>query len=153
MMKHVRCVAGLYDPVSGNNGGVVFTRRKVIVMAYCRWSAGSCDLCCYKSGEEYFTHVAGSRVVGKIPKVDDWLLLLDGKHIKKFQAQREWQYHWLLTCKRKPIDGPHDNETFVDRTLEGFRDRLLTLRDAGYRFPQDVFDLVDAEIREASCQS
>lgn len=43
---------------------------------------------------------------------------------------------------------PHDGKTFNDATLEEFKERLLSLRAAGYSFPNYVLETVDAEIAE-----
>ena len=58
-------------------------------------------------------------------------------------------HEWLASCERQSIDLPHAGATFTDQTLAEFRDRLITLRKLGYRFPDDVLAAVEAEAREA----
>ena len=122
-------------------------------MSYCRWSTDSfqCDLYCYEDASGgWTTHVAGNRVVGDPPR-EDWSLLGQGEEGgKAFFKQHEALMDWLDTAERKPIGLPHDGESFNDGTLEAFRERLVMLRAAGYRFPDHVFESVDEEIAEAA---
>ena len=55
-----------------------------------------------------------------------------------------WTTHVVHT--RRAIGLPFDGETFNDTTLYGFLARLITLRDTGYRFPDDVLERIDREI-------
>jgi hypothetical protein len=120
-------------------------------MSYCRWSTDSfsCDLYCYEDvSGGWTTHVAGNRVVGAPPH-EDWSLLNKGDaEAKVFWAQHEALMAFMATAERAPIGLPHDGETFNDGTLEEFKDRLLMLRAAGYRFPDHVLKEVDEEIAE-----
>lgn len=121
-------------------------------MSYCRWSSMNwqCDLYCYGSDRGFETHVAARRVVGNIPKEPDWRLLLEedvgGENVVRFAAQHNAVMDWLKTAERTPIGLLHDGESFVNDTLEGFLDTLLTLRAAGYRFPDSMLDEVREEI-------
>ena len=49
---------------------------------------------------------------------------------------------------RKPIGGPNDGESFCDLSLEDFRDRLTELKQAGYQFPEDIFETISEEIEQ-----
>lgn len=118
-------------------------------MSYCRWSSDDfrCDLYCYESIDgNWVTHVAANRIPDDTPRItasiDDGVVWLD---------QHNRQHEFLLSddCKRMPINGPYDGETFYDGDIEGFRDRLIAMRDAGYKFPAGVLQNVDAEIAEA----
>lgn len=116
-------------------------------MSYCRWSTDdfSCDLYCYGNASGgWTTHVAGNKPVGEIPKVTASFDQPD-----EMARQMNAQHEWLASCAREPLGLPHDGETFNDPTLEAFRDRLMTLRAAGYRFPDYVLTEVEAEIMEA----
>jgi hypothetical protein len=44
--------------------------------------------------------------------------------------------------------GPFACQCFCDSSLSAFRKRLLELRDLGYRFPDDVLERIDKEMRE-----
>ena len=119
-------------------------------MSYCRWSTDQfrCDLYCYESADGFVTHVAGNRHVGEIPEVDHSLIgagTTQEQH-REYLRQTQAQYDWLDDCERRPIGGPHDGESFVDGTLEEFRGRLVSLREAGYQFPDGVLECVDYEI-------
>ena len=117
-------------------------------MSICRFSSDdfTCDLYCYQSDGGFFIHVAANRYVGECPKVD-WA----GFHSKQisaveFTGQFNRQLTWLQTCDRADIALPHAGKTLVEPTLEAFRDRLIELRDLGFRFPVEVLKEVDAEI-------
>lgn len=109
-------------------------------MSFCRWSSMdfSCDLYCYESGEGFVTHVASSRVVGDIPKLD-WSFLQNPKsedNMEKFLKSQEEQFKFLDTAKRETIGLPSDGTTFVDQTVGDFLTRLATLKEQGYNFPE-----------------
>jgi len=97
-------------------------------MSYCRWSSGdwNCDLYCYEDARGgWTTHVAENRY--KYP----------------LKANTEFRH---LEKNLVKIDLPHAGETFNDPTLKAFRQRLVTLREIGYIFPDGVFQEVDEEI-------
>jgi hypothetical protein len=105
-------------------------------MSYCRFSSDDfhCDLYCYEStGGGWMTHVAESKLIGEAPKTD---------HLSIEDTIVIWDAH------RQKIGLPLDGQTFHDTTLEEFRARLLTLRAAGYRFPDNVLERIEDEIRE-----
>lgn len=115
-------------------------------MSYCRWSTDDfgCDLYCFEDVlGGWTTYVAGHRPVGSIPKVT-----ASFDEPEEMARQMRAQSQWLDTCERKPIGLPHDGKRFFDTTLENFRERLLSLRALGYRFPDAVLDQVDFEIAE-----
>jgi hypothetical protein len=122
-------------------------------MSYCRWSSDDyqSDLYCYEDASGgWTTHVAGNRMVGRPPH-EDWTLLGKGDEAAaEFWVQHTAQMAWLETAEHAPIGLAHDGETFGDPTLEAFRERLLMLRQAGYRFPDYVLEAVDAEMAEAA---
>jgi hypothetical protein len=111
-------------------------------MSYCRWSSNdfSCDLYCYE-GHGYITHVASNRVVGKTPKVPP---ISDENWVKAHNEQLDW----LATANRERINLEHAGDTFVDYSLEAFKERLLYLRSLGYRFPEYVIERIDQEMKD-----
>lgn len=116
-------------------------------MSYCRWSCDDfeCDLYCYSDVSGGWTiHVAGNRHVGKAPSVASAFdQPFDGvRAAALFKAQSDW----LEAAERVPIGLPHDGETFREPTIAAFRDRLISLRALGYRFPDYVLDGVDEEV-------
>lgn len=116
-------------------------------MSYCRWSSdnGRCDLYCYEDVRGgWTTHVAAKKVVGTPPKVD-WTLLRD-QSSDKFMDQYKAHLAWMKTAEMVPIGLPYDGQTFNDPTLEAFKQRLLHLREVGYRFPDDVLESVDEDL-------
>ena len=55
----------------------------------------------------------------------------------------------LETIPLVPIGLDYDGETFNDPTLEDFRERLMTLRAAGYKWPDHVLDDIAEEMLTA----
>lgn len=118
-------------------------------MSYCRWSTDDfqCDL--YVYGDVcggYTTHVAGNRPVydEPLPPVVDFHERPDEWMDRRGEVMR-----MVDAAKREPIGLPHDGWTFNDSTLQGLLERLLALREVGYRFPDYVLDDVRAEIAGA----
>jgi hypothetical protein len=125
-------------------------------MSYCRWSSDDyrCDLYCYEDVHGgYTTHVASSRYDWEPPTPSPYSA--EGmKALMKKPGGSDWAeaskaYHdKLQAAPLTPINLPFDGQSFNDPDLISFRQRLTDLRSAGYRFPQDVLDTVDEEIRE-----
>jgi hypothetical protein len=114
-------------------------------MSYCRWSDDDwhCDLYCYESADGgWVTHVAINRVVGEVPHVPEF----DPGNKESYITAHNAQMHFLTVCDRVEIGLPFDGETYHDWRIEDFRDRLVELRKAGYRFPDYVTAEVEAEI-------
>ena len=120
-------------------------------MSYCRWSSDSyrCDLYCYADiGGGFATHVAARRRIGieMLPPEPDPMTMPSQDFVDANEA-------WLDALHALPmvaIGLPFDGATFNDPTPAAFKARLLTLRAAGYRFPDSVLDRVDDEIAEAA---
>lgn len=116
-------------------------------MSYCRFSTDDfqCDLYCYESEGGYMTHVAGNRVVFKevLPPEIDWEVDMEG-----YLARHNKIMSMVDKADRVAITLPHVGETFCDTTLEEFKDTLLMLKDAGYRFPDYVFERIEEEMEE-----
>ena len=110
-------------------------------MALCRWSSmnWSCDLYIYEGCDgQWHTHIAGNRIVGDIPEVDNTIF---HKHVyteelgKTWTEQHKAQMAFLEACERKPIGLKYDSRSFVD-DKEGLLSRLQSLKDEGYNFPE-----------------
>lgn len=120
-------------------------------MSYCRWSTDNfgCDLYCYADVRGgYTTHVAGNKAIGDVPRVDMVGLLNGSASPEEVAKQHAAQHEFLMNCERRPLGLPHDGQSFNDPDLESFLARLLSLRAAGYRFPDYVLDSVREEIEE-----
>lgn len=108
-------------------------------MSFCRWSSMDfqCDLYCYESDQGFVTHVAKTRVVGDIPKLN-WNLItppITEDMISEFVRVQNEQFEFLETAERKPIGLAFDGLSFTD-DKEGFLVRLDMLRKEGYNFPE-----------------
>lgn len=111
-------------------------------MAYCRFSTNDfgCDLYCYEDVMGgYTTHVAAVKVVFDQPLPDP--VPLNHENPGVWLQRHEQVMQMAKRCGRVPIGLPYDGQTFNDATLDDFLSRLQLLRDAGYRFPDYVFDL------------
>jgi hypothetical protein len=120
-------------------------------MSYCRWSTDNfgCDLYCYADvSGGWTTHVAGNRHIGDIPKLPPLAICKTREGADQWVRACKVQSDWLATAARRPIGGPHDGATFNDGTIFDFKARLLMLREAGYRFPDNVLAAVEEEIAE-----
>lgn len=118
-------------------------------MSYCRWSSDNfnCDVYAYESCYGVFDiHVAKSRIVGDVPKVDH-NLLFEGK-ADEFMRQNKIQSDFLETCKTEPIGLQYDGESFNEPDLQSFLERMIELKEIGYRIPDYVFDIIKDEINE-----
>ncbi len=120
-------------------------------MSYCRWSTDdfACDVYAYEDvAGGYTVHLAGSRYVGKIPKMDWGGFEADRIDIGVIVRQCAEQDAFLRACERRPIDLPHAGESFHEPDFASFKARLLGLRALGYRFPDEVLARIDMEIAE-----
>lgn len=110
-------------------------------MALCRWSSmnWSCDLYIYEGCDgQWHTHVAGNRIVGVVPEVDNTIFHKDvytGELGKIWTEQHKAQMSFLESCERKPIGLKYDGESFVD-DKETLLSRLQMLKGEGYNFPE-----------------
>lgn len=124
-------------------------------MSYCRWSSDNwkCHLYCYEDvSGGWTTHIAGRKRIGTIPddRMDDFML---GKiTAEEFAKLHKVQMDALGELPFEDITLPHAGETFNDGSLEGFRDRLLSLRSIGYHSPDHVLEDVNREIQEQSSE-
>lgn len=123
-------------------------------MSYCRWSSDNwkCDLYCYE-GDKFITHIAGRRRVGHIP--DDRLsdFLQNKITPEEYTKLHKEQMKAVKACGFEDITLPHAGETFEDEDLESFKERLLYLREVGYRFPDYVLEQIDEEMAEEKAKN
>ena len=114
-------------------------------MSYCRWSSDNwrCDLYCYESTSGYWvTCVAYNRIIDYIPEID-W-----SASSYVINLQMEAQHEILCSARREDIGLPYDGEMFQDYNLEDLLDRILWLREVGYRCPDYVIEAIREEIVE-----
>lgn len=120
-------------------------------MSFCRWSSNNmhCDLYCYEHVDGTFTtHVACNRIVTPVfphPPLRRWVTKIPG-------LWRVWSalHHYsVMHSARRPIGLAWDGETIKDDTAADWKETLLMLRAAGYRFPDYVIEAADEEIRTA----
>lgn len=121
-------------------------------MSYCRWSTNdfSCDLYVYCSGDDLYTiHVAGNRVVGKIPKItSDYMDSGDPKDMvrcEEYVAQHKAQLDWLDNAKREKITLKYAGESFY-LPQEATVAKLKELKELGYVFPDYVIKDIEDEV-------
>lgn len=86
--------------------------------------------------------MANSRVVGKIPHVDDDLLI--NGNIEDFVKQHNAQLKWVMECDRAQIDLPHAGKTFVGDAKTTIS-TLKMLKQTGYKFPDHVIHDIEQE--------
>ncbi len=85
--------------------------------------------------------------MGDVPSIPhDWDRLDPVEMVAAFDAQ----HAFMMSCRREAIGLSRDGMTFTDPDLETFAARLLSLREEGYRFPDDVLDEVRKEVAEAA---
>lgn len=73
---------------------------------------------------------------------------LTDKAARAYMKAHRAQMDFLETCQRKPIGLPYDGKSFDDPDLQSFLERLLILREVGYRFPDSVIETVRKEIEK-----
>ncbi len=114
-------------------------------MAYCRWSSDNmeCDLYAYEHVDgTWRIHVAVNRYQEAIPPHPLGLGLTG----EEYQRAYEVRQAVLENARLVSLGLAHDGAAFVEPSLTAFRDRLLALRAAGYRFPNYVLDVIDQEM-------
>lgn len=118
-------------------------------MSYCRWSSDDfqCDLYCYEHCDGgYMTHVAGNRLVltTPLPKPQPFT----PENMKAWYRRHKRVERMLKKCKRVPIGGPHDGKSFWDETPQALLDRMLYLKQCGYRVPDYAINTIREEIAD-----
>lgn len=118
-------------------------------MSYCRWSCDGfrSDVYCYADvSGGYTTHVARNKVAGDIPVVPPLPRTTDREVLKPWLEAHNKMMAFVAEADHEPLGLPVDGETFNDETLPEFLNRLLWLRQLGYRVPQFAIDAVQDEI-------
>lgn len=109
-------------------------------MSYCRWSSDDwkSDIYCYEGEDGYHVHVAASRIVGDVPKID-W------SSPEVLYETYKKQMEFMDNAERKNIGLEYDGESFYFSTPGGCADWLFCLRDAGYNVPQYAIEALQEE--------
>lgn len=117
-------------------------------MSFCRWSTNDfkCDLYCFESNEGFMTYVAGNRVVFAEPIPP--YVPLDEAHLSEYMMRHQKVSDIIDRSERVPIGLEYDGRTFCDSDLEDFISTLKVLKEAGYRFPFELIDELEAELKE-----
>lgn len=118
-------------------------------MSYCRWSSDDfqCDVYCYADTlGGYATHVAANRAIPAEPLPPK--VPFDPQHMDAWLARHEKVMGMIAKAERHPIGLPHDGESFNDPSPDLAADRLMELREAGYRVPQYAIDALRQEAME-----
>lgn len=109
-------------------------------MSYCRWSSCNfgCDLYVYEdTGGGWTIHVAGNRVVGKVPETV-WPVDESPEARDRFVTTHNVQMEFLATAQREPIPLPHAGATFNLPTARACAEKVEELAALGYRVPSYV---------------
>lgn len=116
-------------------------------MSYCRWSSDGfyCDLYCYEGEDGFVTHIASRRRPTRAPA------LVWDQGVEKLMETRAAQDAFLedeVNNPLVPIGLPLDGKSFTDGDLESFLERLRSLKEMGYQFPDGVITSVEEELAE-----
>lgn len=121
-------------------------------MSYCRWSSDGfqCDLYCYEDVTGgWTTHVAARRRRERIsPDFQDIIKMPREQWNAALKLYNAELTKALSAEDHPPIGLPYDGETFNDPTLEAFLERVIMLRDAGYKMPSYLIPNIEQEIAE-----
>lgn len=118
-------------------------------MSYCRWSCDGfrSDVYCYAdTAGGYTTHVARNKVAGDIPVVPPMPRTTDRDVLQPWLEAHNQMMAFVAEADHEPLGLPVDGESFNDDTLPELLNRLLWLRQLGYRVPQFAIDAVQDEI-------
>lgn len=118
-------------------------------MSYCRFSSDNfkCDIYCYESEQGFVTHTAASRHAIELPECPT-LTTLEQLGYEKYDRLYRYFDEAFNDSAHIPINDEFAGKTFTDPDLESFRDRLIMLREHGYRFPNDVLETINKEMAE-----
>lgn len=124
-------------------------------MSYCRWSTDDfqCDLYVYYSvGDFYQIYVANNKVIYKEelpPRLDFPELDASEEERKgwadKFLARNKKISQMIEDGERVQIGLPYDGQSFECETEEEAISTLKMLKEAGYRFPDYVIEVIEEE--------
>jgi hypothetical protein len=120
-------------------------------MAYARWSSmnHSCDIYLYAdAGGGYTCHVAKSRRVSDVPCPELPQKFWE-RPVDEVSALLKAQQAWVQTTTLEPIGLPHDGRSFYNYHRDEMVEILKMLKEAGYRMPEDLIDVIASEEDEA----
>lgn len=129
-------------------------------MSYCRFSSDNFKSEVYATGTDngFEIHIAGMRMIGvdvlpqSIPE-PDLDSVSDSEYDKWFDedvAITARQLKLMKSMKKEAIDLLYAGNCVTVDTHEEFLEKLLELREVGYRVPQEAIDRVEEEIRNGS---
>lgn len=122
-------------------------------MSYCRWSTDNfkCDIYAYESDAGFVIHIASYKIVGEPPAVDIKLLMKENstkEDQQEYIRQSKINSAWMNKCERVPIGLPYDGESYTLDTAQEFYDKMIELREVGYRFPDYVLEVIKEEAHQ-----
>jgi HTH-type transcriptional regulator/antitoxin HigA len=114
-------------------------------MSYCRWSDDcfQSDVYCFEGWDGFCIYVASKRHISDRPKPD--------KPNDEYGLGKWYYYHkkcmeWAKQAETKSIGLPYDGEQYIFDTAIECLEKLLELREIGYRVPQHAIDALSEEM-------
>lgn len=114
-------------------------------MSYCRWSSDNfqCDVYVYAASEGWCIHVAANKTAEDPPEnsreVAGWWEQGEAG-VKAYVEQHTRLTEWMTTAAKVPIGLAHDGGYFIEPTALACAERLISLKEMGYRVPQYAID-------------
>lgn len=116
-------------------------------MSYCRWSSDQyqCDVYAYDTGPLIIIHVASNRyVLADGDTLPEEVNIADASPEEYLAYNRELS-DVLSRADLVPIGLPFDGESFTEAGPAAAYERLVSLREAGYRVTQSALDALAEE--------
>jgi hypothetical protein len=116
-------------------------------MSYCRWGDDcfQSDIYCYEGESGFQIHIAARKYVSNKPRptkpsgennLNDWF--------NYYKACSKW----VRQAEVEPIGLPYDGESYGFETKAECLEKLIELREIGYRVPQYAIDLLSEPRKE-----
>jgi hypothetical protein len=115
-------------------------------MSYCRWSSDDfqCDLYAWEDVSNcWIIEIAENRLVFNEPLPDP---INPADDINGYCERRTKVMELVDSATRKTIGHHLAGERIECATIEEFRKQMVNLRQEGFRFPDSVLEVIDAEI-------
>lgn len=119
-------------------------------MNFCRYSCEnwSSMIYAYQSADGFIIHVTDNMPVGRVPAIPARSIEMETLEYKELYTKAVMkQMKFFKTCDHAPIGLKHDGETFIEHSLEKFKERMNYLETMGYQFPQRVYQMIDHQIK------